>query len=119
MKNKLDQRGTIHTGLVIVIAAAVLVIIGSVGSAFAFTDYNDLTDTIAQSDKLSGEEYHAEAVKVLQPTQDHWLVQFLGVKSAVISDRLDELEVRVEHQRTYQQALGQKDEKNGRRLLSY
>lgn len=117
MKNALNQRGSIRTRLVTVIAAAVLVIIGSVGSAFAFTDHSDLTDTIAQSTKLSGEEHHAQAVKLLHSTQDHWLVQILGVKDAEIREKLDEFEARVQHQRIYQQALEQKDEKEWEKVI--
>ena len=97
--------------LVVVITVAVVVIIGSVGGAYAFTDYNKLMDTVAQADQLSSEERHSEAISLLQPTQDNWLVHFAGVKDGDIKDRIDEFEARVDQQGTYQQALEQEREK--------
>lgn len=105
LKNRCGQRGSVHISLVIVIIAAVVVIISSVGAAYAFSNFNALRDTIARSDELSSEERHSEAIVLLQPTQDSWLVNLLGVREAEITARLEKLETTVRYQGIYQQAV--------------
>ena len=53
----------------------------------------------------------------MQPTQENWLVRFLGVKHAEIGETLDDLELRLAHQVTFQQARDQMDEREWERVI--
>ena len=101
----------------IVIPIAVLLIVVGSGATFALSEYINLTDTIAQSEQLSSEERHSEAVKLLQPAQEGWLVQTLGIKDLSVSQKLANLDLRAQHQDVYEQALEKKEAKEWEEVI--
>ena len=101
VNNSSDQSGSVQARVLIGIAAVAALVDVSVGADYVYSSYSKPTNTIDRSGKLSIRENHSDAITLLQPTQETWLVRFLGVKHAEIGETLDGLELRLAHQVTF------------------
>ena len=82
-----------------------VVVIGGAGATYAYAEHKDVSDKIAQAERLSDGGSHSEAIDVLELTRQSWLVDSLGVKETAIINELQEARVRKQHQDIYLQSL--------------
>ena len=100
MDKDVRQKGSIPTPILMPIVAGFVAIIG-VGATYAYVEHDDVSDRIAQAERLSDEGSHTEAIELLEKTRRSWLVSSLGVKGNEIANALQEALVRKHHQDIY------------------
>ena len=101
MENRDAIKGTLQRNLTILSFIGVLVI-GLLGGIFSIVEYRGITSDLSRSQELSDTEYYLGASESLERSEGSWLVNLLHIQKGSIENLSDQIQTRIEDQKSYQ-----------------